>query len=47
MEPTVLCIAEQAMEDMAHFMEKRDYIVVPHECRFIRRWFGEIGDHCG
>ncbi len=37
--------AKQAMEDMTHFMEKGDNIIMEHESRFFRGWFRQICYH--
>jgi len=33
------------MEDMTHFVEKGDNIIMAHERRFFGRWFRQICDH--
>jgi hypothetical protein len=45
MESRELCSAQKAMEGVAHFVEKRDYVVVPHQRWPFRRWFRQIGNH--
>lgn len=47
MEAREFSAGEEAMEDMAHFVEESDNVVVAHECRFVRCWLSKVGDHCG
>lgn len=47
MEPTELDARKQTVEDMPHLMHERHRIIVPHQCRAIRRRFREVGDHSG
>jgi hypothetical protein len=45
MESRILGFAQQSMENMAHLMEECHDIVVPHQSRFLRSGFGQIGNH--
>lgn len=45
MEPAELCLAEETMEDMSHFMEESHYVVMSHERGLVRSWFGKVGYH--
>lgn len=46
-EPGVLGLAEEAMEDVAHLMEEGDDVVVSHESGLVRSGLSEVGDHRG
>ena len=45
MEARELRAAQQAVKDVTHFVEKRDDIVVTHQCWTIRSRFGYVGNH--
>jgi hypothetical protein len=47
MEPRELDPTQQPMEHVAHLMEERHHIVVPHQRRLFGRRLGEVGHHCG
>lgn len=46
-EPGVLGLAEEAVEDVAHLVEEGDDVVVPHEGGLVGSGLREIGDHGG
>lgn len=45
MEPSEFCLAQEPVEDVAHFMEECHDIIVAHESRFVGCGLGKIGDH--
>ena len=46
-ESSKLGLGQESVEDVAHFVEERDDVVVAHQRGLGRGRFGEVGDHCG
>ena len=47
METRELRATQQDVKDVTHFVEKRDDIVVTHQCWTIRSRLGQVGNHRG
>lgn len=47
MEAGKLRVAQETMEDMAHFVEECDHVVVSHQGRLIRGGFRQVCHHGG
>ena len=45
METPVFDLAEKTVEDMAHFMEECDNIIMAHQSGLLWGRFGQIGNH--
>ena len=46
MEPRELGPGEQPMEDVTHFVEECDHVIVPHNSRLVSGRLGKVCDHC-
>jgi hypothetical protein len=44
-EASILRLAQQPVEDMAHLVEECNHIVVPHQRRLVRGGFGQVRNH--